>query len=236
MQNKKFLSKRALITGASRGIGRAVACALAKEGAELMLVARSSPALEAADDEIKRLSGKAATLVPLDLSDAAAIDRLGGAIFDRWGHLDILLGNAGVLGPLSPVAHIDPADWAETLEINLTANYRLIRSMEPLLRLAKAPRCAFITSSAVRSLRPFWSAYATSKAGLEALVMIWARECENSHLRVNLFEPGRVRTSMRAQAVPGEDPLSVPAPEEVIPPLLDLLHESCTITGERIKT
>ena len=230
----RFLGKRALITGASRGIGRAVALALAEQGAELALVARSKSDLEQTDDQIRQRGAKAALLVPLDLAEGAAIDRLGGALFDRWGKLDILLGNAGLLGPLSPVAHIDPHDWEKTLDINLTANYRLIRSMEPLLRLAQAPRCAFITSSSPRSLRPFWSPYAASKAGLEALVMVWAHECENTPLRINLFEPGAVRTSMRAAAVPGEDPLSIPTPEDIIAPLLEILHESCTINGQKI--
>ncbi len=230
----RFAGKRALITGASRGIGRAAACALGQEGAELVLVARSQQKLEEVDDQIRALGGHKATLAPFDLADGAAIDRLGGALFDRWGQLDILLGNAGLLGPLSPVAHIDPDDWRKTFEINLTANYRLIRSMEPLLRQAAHPRCAFITSSAVRSLRPFWSTYAASKAALEALVMIWARECQDTPLRINLFEPGRVRTAMRAAAVPGEDPSSIPAPEDIIPPLLDILHESCVLHGQKI--
>ena len=220
----RFKDRIALVTGAARGLGRAVALALAREGAHVIAVARerSVGALEELDDDI-RAAGSTATLVPLDLTDYAGIDRLGGAIYERWGRLDVLIGNAGVLGVLSPLGHIDPDVWERTLAINLTANWRLIRSLDPLLRQSDAGRAVFVTSGAARKATPYWGVYAVSKAGLETLVRTYANECATTtRIRANLLNPGPVRTAMRAQAFPGEDPETLPTPEEVAPLFLEM--------------
>lgn len=227
----RLADKLALITGASRGIGRAVALALAAEGAHVILVARTVGALEEVDDEIQRAGGTA-TLVPLDLTDFDAIDRLGGTIFERWGKLDILVGNAGVLGPLTPTGHISPDDWDKTFAVNVTTNYRLIRSLDPLLQRAEAGRAVFVTSGAAQKCRPFWGAYSVSKAALEALVKTWAHEVEKTELRINMVSPGPIATKMRAKAMPGEDPETLRTPEDIAPLFLDLVSEACTRHGE----
>jgi NAD(P)-dependent dehydrogenase (short-subunit alcohol dehydrogenase family) len=219
------------VTGASRGIGRAAAKALAAEGAHVVVVARTVGALEELDDEI-RAAGGTASLVPLNLKDFAAIDRLGGTIFERWGRLDALLGNAGVLGNLTPLAQLSPKVFAECLEVNITANWRLIRSMDPLLRLSDAGRALFVTSGAARRTRPYWGAYAMSKAALETIVLTYAAECDGTPVRVNLFNPGPLRTRMRQKAMPGEDPDSLDPPEAVAPMICDLLAPSCAKNGE----
>jgi NAD(P)-dependent dehydrogenase (short-subunit alcohol dehydrogenase family) len=219
------------VTGASRGIGRAAAKALAAEGAHVVVVARTVGALEELDDEI-RAAGGTASLVPLNLKDFAAIDRLGGTIFERWGRLDALLGNAGVLGNLTPLAQLSPKVFAECLEVNITANWRLIRSMDPLLRLSDAGRALFVTSGAARRTRPYWGAYAMSKAALETIVLTYAAECDGTSVRVNLFNPGPLRTRMRQKAMPGEDPESLDPPEAVAPMICDLLAPSCAKNGE----
>ena len=219
-----FKDRIALVTGASRGLGRAVALALAKEGAHVIALARekSVGALEELDDAIKA-AGSTATLVPLDLTDFAGIDRLGGAIYERWGRLDVLIGNAGVLGVLSPLGHIDPEIWERTLAINLTANWRLIRTLDPLLKQSDAGRAVFVTSGAARKATPYWGVYAVSKAGLETLVRTYANECATTtKIRANLLNPGPVRTAMRAEAFPGEDPETLPTPEEVAPLFLEM--------------
>ncbi|MFQ5347643.1 MAG: SDR family NAD(P)-dependent oxidoreductase [Rhodothalassiaceae bacterium] len=228
-----FRDRIALVTGASRGLGRAVALALADQGAHVIAIARekSVGALEELDDAI-RARGGTATLVPLDLTDHAGIDRLGGAIYERWGRLDVLIGNAGVLGVLSPLGHIDPDVWERTLDINLTANWRLIRSLDPLLRQSDAGRAVFVTSGAAAKATPYWGAYAVSKAGLETLVRIYAQECANTTpVRANLLNPGPVRTSMRAAAFPGEDPATLPTPEEVAPLFLEMASPDYAETG-----
>ncbi len=231
----KFKGKVGLITGGSRGLGLAAALALAKEGAELVLVARGEAGLEQADDALRAVNGnRASVLVPLDLADGAGIDRLGGAIFERFGKLDFLLANGGMLGGLSPIAHIDPQAWEKALAVNLTANWRLMRALELLLRAAYSGRAVFVSSSAVRSLRPFWATYATTKAGLDALVQVWAKECADSKVKINLFEPGKMRTEMRAEAMPGEDPMTLPPPEAVVPQLLPLLCDDWNKSGEKI--
>ncbi len=212
----------ALITGASRGIGRAAAIALAKAGAHVILVARTVGGLEEADDEIQKLGGTA-TLVPMNLRDGEAIDRLGASIFERWGRLDAFLGNAGVLGQLTPLAHLEPKTFQEVMEVNVTANWRLIRSLDPLLRLSDAGRVLFVTSGAARKHTAFWGAYAVSKAALESLALTYAAECEGSKVKVNLFNPGPVRTAMRKKAMPGEDPNSLLAPENLAPHLVEML-------------
>ncbi|MCE7997555.1 MAG: SDR family NAD(P)-dependent oxidoreductase [Rhodobiaceae bacterium] len=227
----RLADKLALITGASRGIGRAVALAAAAEGAHVILVARTVGALEEVDDEIQKAGGTA-TLVPLDLTDFDAIDRLGGTIFERWGKLDILVGNAGVLGPLTPTGHISPDDWDKTFSVNVTTNYRLIRSLDPLLQRAEAGRAVFVTSGAAQKCRPFWGAYSVSKAALEALVKTWAHEVEKTELRINMVSPGPIATKMRAKAMPGENPETLKTPEDIAPLFLDLISASCTRHGD----
>ncbi|QGM99130.1 SDR family NAD(P)-dependent oxidoreductase [Methylocystis parvus] len=203
----------ALVTGASRGIGRAIALELARDGAHVVALARMQGALEELDDEIRALGGEA-TLVPCDIADFDALDRLGAALFQRWGKLDVFVGNAGTLGVLSPLAHVDAKDWTRVLAVNVTANWRLIRSLDPLLRASGAGRVAFITSSAANKAQPYWGPYAVSKAALEALARTYAAEVKNEGVTVMLANPGRMRTRMRAQAMPGEDPTTLPTPEE----------------------
>ena len=212
-----------LVTGASRGIGYFAAREAARRGAHVIAVARTVGGLEELDDEIKALGGSA-TLVPADLADGDAIDRLGHAIFQRWGRLDGLVANAGVLTVLTPVAHILPKDFDKVMSLNVTANYRLIRSLDLLLRQSDAGRAVFVSSSSARSAKPFWGPYAASKAALEALVKAYAGEVANTPLRVNVFYPGAVRTAMRAKAMPGEDPETLPHPSEIAAPLIDTVE------------
>jgi NAD(P)-dependent dehydrogenase (short-subunit alcohol dehydrogenase family) len=222
-----------LVTGASRGIGRAAAVALAKNGAHVILVARTVGGLEEADDEIQKAGGSA-TLVPLDLKDFAAIDRLGASLFERWGRLDGLFANAGALGVLTPLAHLDPKVWQETLDVNVTANWRLIRSLDPLLQKSDAGRALFVSSGAARNFRPYWGAYGVTKAALEAVALTYAAECESTKVKVNLLNPGPLRTAMRAKAMPGEDPESLQPPEAVAPLIVELLSAACTKNGELV--
>lgn len=218
----------AVVTGASRGIGYATAKALAAEGAHVMAVARTVGSLEALDDEIKALGGEA-TLVPLDITDFDALDRLGGVIMEKYGKLDILIGNAATLGDITPVSHLKPKTWQKLMDVNVTANYRLIRSLDPLLRAADHGRAVFVSSSKiVREPRHFWGGYATSKAALECLVKTYAAEVERSNLRVNLLNPGPIRTAMRAAAVPGEDPDTVDKPAALMPLMLKLCSPDFT--------
>jgi NAD(P)-dependent dehydrogenase (short-subunit alcohol dehydrogenase family) len=231
-EDSKIMAGRvALVTGASRGIGRACALELAKHGAHVVLVARTVGALEEVDDEVQK-AGSSATLVPLDLKDYEGIDRLGAALFERWGRLDALLGNAGVLGAMTPLTHLQPKVWDELIAVNVTANYRLIRSMDLLLRRSEAGRAAFISSSAARRNTPFWGGYAITKAALEMMVLTYAAEIANTNVRVNLFNPGGTRTAMRAKAFPGEDPMTLPAPQDVAPEIVKLLLPSFTVNGE----
>jgi NAD(P)-dependent dehydrogenase (short-subunit alcohol dehydrogenase family) len=224
----------ALVTGASRGIGRAAAIALAGAGAHVILVARTVGGLEEADDEIQKAGGTA-TLVPLNLKDFAALDRLGASIYERWGKLDAFLGNAGVLGVLTPLSHLDPKVWQEAIDINVTANWRLIRSLDPLLRTSDAGRAVFLTSGAARKHIPFWGAYGVTKAALESLALTYAAECEGTKVKVNLFSPGPTRTAMRAKAMPGEDPETLPHPREIAPSIVELLSPSCMKNGETVR-
>ena len=204
----------ALITGASRGIGAEVAVRYAAEGAHVVLVARTIGGLEEVDDRV-RGAGGTATLVPLDLRQLDGIDNLGPAILERFGRLDILVGNAGALGSLSPLGHIAASVWNDVIAVNLTANWRLIRIFDPLLRRSDAGRAIFVTSGITRSLPAYWGAYAVSKAGLEALVRTYAAEIADTPVRANLLNPGPTRTGLRAQAFPGEDPLRLPPPDHV---------------------
>jgi NAD(P)-dependent dehydrogenase (short-subunit alcohol dehydrogenase family) len=222
---KSLQDKIALVTGASRGIGRAAAIALGAAGAHVICVARTVGGLEETDDAIIKAGGSA-TLVPLNLKDFAAIDRLGASIFERWGKLDAVLGNAGQLGTLTPLTHLEPKDFADLLDINITANWRLIRSLDPLLRLSEAGRALFITSGAARKHTPYWGGYAMSKAALESLALTYANECEGTKVRVNLLNPGPIRTAMRAKAMPGEERSSLKRPEELAPLIVELLSPS----------
>lgn len=215
----------ALVTGASRGIGRASAIALAQAGAHVILVARTVGGLEETDDEIQKLGGSA-TLVPMNLRDFDAIDRLGASIYERWGKLDAFLGNAGVLGQLTPLAHLDPKTFQEVLEVNVTANWRLIRSLDPLLRLSDAGRVLFVTSGAARKHVAFWGGYAMSKSALEILALTYAVECEPTNIKVNLINPGPMRTLMRKKAMPGEDPAYLVKPEEMAFKVVEMLSPS----------
>lgn len=224
----------ALITGASRGIGRAVARRFAEEGAHLILVARTVGGLEEVDDEIKAL-GASATLVPLDLTDLPAIDRLGAALFDRFGRLDVLVGNAGMLGSLGPLAHTKPEAWDKVLAVNLTANWRLIRSMDTLLRASDAGRVIFVTDRAASTPRAYWGAYAIAKAALESMAGIYAAEVEGTKVRVNLVDPGATRTAMRAQAFPGENPQSLKPPGAVADIFVELALPASTQNGNIVR-
>ena len=228
--SKRLAGRLALVTGASRGIGAAVARLFAREGAHVVAVARTVGGLEALDDAIKA-EGGAATLVPLDITDGAGIDRLGAALHAKFGKLDILVGNAAMLGVLSPVGHIDPPLFERTLAINVTANYRLIRSLDPLLRLSDAGRAIFVTSGASKRAIPFWSLYCSTKAAMESLVLCYAAEVESTTVRVNLINPGPTRTKMRAEAFPGEDPLQLPTPDAIAEAFLPLAEASCTLHG-----
>jgi NAD(P)-dependent dehydrogenase (short-subunit alcohol dehydrogenase family) len=230
---KPLANRIALVTGASRGIGRAAAIALGAAGAHVICVARTVGGLEETDDAIQKQGGTA-TLVPLNLKDFAAIDRLGASIFERWKKLDCLLANAGSLGVLTPLSHLDPKAFQELLDINITANWRLIRSLDPLLRQSDAGRALFITSGAAAKHTPFWGGYAMSKAALESLALTYAAECSGSNVKVNLFNPGPTRTFMRTKAMPGEDPSTLKRPEELTPMIVELLSPANQRNGERI--
>lgn len=211
----------ALVTGASRGLGAAVAIALARLGAHVVITARTQGGLEATDDAI-RAAGGTATLLPLDLMDGAQLDQIGPSLFARFKRLDILVSNAATLAKLTPVPHILPKDWAQVVGVNLTANWHLIRSCGPLLLAAPEGRAVFITTGRVARPKAYWGAYGATKAGLEHLVKTWADETRTSRLRVNLLDPGIMRTTMRADAMPGEDPQTVPLPETVAPKVVQL--------------
>ncbi len=226
----RLAGRIALVTGASRGIGAATAKAYAREGAHVVLVARTEGGLEEIDDEI-RDAGGAATLVPLDLRQHDGIDQLAVAVYERWGRLDVLVGNAAMLGDLTPTGHIEPKEWDDTLALNLTANWRLIRALDPLLRLSAAGRALFVTSAITRALPPYWASYSASKAALEALVATWAREIEKTEVRVNLVNPGPTRTHLRARAFPGEDANSLPPPDHIAEVMIRLASAEFTGHG-----
>ncbi|CAK0741824.1 Oxidoreductase [uncultured Gammaproteobacteria bacterium] len=225
----------ALITGASRGIGAAVAKRFAAEGAQVILTARTTGALEEVDDAIRAAGGLPATIIPLDLTQHAQLDVLGGAVFQNFGRLDILVGNAGVLGGLGPVALGEPDTWQEAMAVNLIANQRLIRTLDPLLRGGPAGRAIFVTSGAASTAFPYWGAYGASKAALEMMVRCYAAEVVSTNLKVNLLDPGVVRTALRAQAFPGEDATMLRSPETITGRFVELAEIACTRHGQLVR-
>jgi len=228
---KPLADRIALVTGASRGIGYATAIALAKAGAHIVATARTQGGLEELDDDIRKVGGSA-TLVPLNLTDSDGIARLGAGLHERYGKLDILVGNAGVLGPSSPIGHIELKTFNDVMAVNVSANFQLIRCMEPLLKQSDAGRAVFITSGAANKATAYVSPYAASKAALETLARAWAQETANTKLRVNLFNPGPVRTRMRATLMPGEDPETLDRPEQVAEFIVPMCAPDWTETGK----
>jgi len=223
--------KIALVTGASRGIGYFTALELAKAGAHVIACARTVGGLEELDDAIQAAGGSA-TLVPFDLADMNAIDALGASIFERWGKLDILVANAGVLGVISPIGHVEAKVFEKVMTINVTSTWRLIRSVEPLLMRSEAGRAVILSSAAAHRCRPFWGPYSASKAAVEALARTWAGETQSTALRITSVDPGATRTAMRAQAMPGEDPDTLPHPRDVAQAILPLVGSDVTETGK----
>jgi NAD(P)-dependent dehydrogenase (short-subunit alcohol dehydrogenase family) len=231
LMSATLTNRIALVTGASRGIGYATAKALAKAGAHIIAVARTQGGLEELDDEVRK-DGGSATLVPLSLTDTDGIARLGAALHERHGKLDILVGNAGMPGPSSPLGHVDLKPWQDVLAVNATANFQLIRCMEPLLRQSDAGRAVFVTSAAASNTPAYLGPYAASKAALEALVRVWAQETAITNIRVNLFDPGPIRTRMRASIFPGEDPMTLDTPEQVAELIVPMCAPEWTETGK----
>src|SRR4051794_1539998 len=229
--SRPLADRNALVTGASRGIGHATALALAKAGAHVVAIARTVGGLEELDDAI-RGAGGSATLVPLDLKDYEGIDRLGLALHERFGRLDALVANAGILGPLSPLGHVEGKAWDEVFAVNVTANWRLICAMDPLLKFSDAGRVVFVTSGVAAMALAYWGPYTVSKSALEALARTYAAETATTSVRINLFQPGPVRTRMRAQAMPGEDPTTLPPPEEVAEKIVELCLPSMQESGK----
>ncbi len=235
MTGPKRLSGRiALITGASRGIGRAAALAFASEGAHVVLVARTRGGLEEADDEVRALGGTA-TLITLNLAQGDKVDALGPTLYERFKRLDILVANGAMLGPLSPLNHVKTEDWQRVIDVNLTANWRLIRTLDPLLKLSDAGRAVLVSSGAAQSCKAYWGPYAVSKAGLEALARVYANEVASTPVRVNILDPGIVRTAMRSTAMPGEDPASLPDPAVLGPILIAMSLPDYNDNGTRVR-
>jgi NAD(P)-dependent dehydrogenase (short-subunit alcohol dehydrogenase family) len=232
--SKLLAGRVALVTGASRGIGAAIARRYAAEGAHVILIARTVGGLEEVDDAVKAAGGSA-TLLPLDLADGALIDRIGPSILERFGRLDIFVGNAAALGPLSPMGHVDAKDWDRVIAVNLTANWRLVRTLDPLLRRSDSGRAIFVTCAVTTAVFPYWGAYAASKAGLETLARTYSGEVTKTNLRVNLLDPGIVRTKLRAAAFPLEDPAKLRAPDEVTEPFVELAVADCARHGEILR-
>jgi len=238
---RRLQNRIALITGASRGIGAAVAERFAAEGAHVVLVARTRGGLEDVDDRIRAAldlgtdADSPVTLLELDLTDLDAVDRIGPSIAQRFGKLDIVVGNAGLLGEMSPMHHIDAKVWTDVVDVNLNANWRLIRTTDPLLRQSDAGRAVFVTSGAAHGKRPYWGAYAVTKAALEMMVTCWAAETEKTAIRINLLDPGATRTGMRADAYPGEDPATVKPPEDLADAFVDLCSPSCDRHGDVVR-
>ncbi len=231
MNKKNLHNKIALITGASRGIGAAVAKRFAKEGAHLILVSRNQISLEKVDDEIRNYGSKP-TLVPIDVTDDKNMDLMASEIAKRFGKIDILVGNAAILGPLSPMSHYEPKIWKNIFEINFHANWRLIRNFEMLLKQSNSGRAIFVTSGIARKKRAYWGPYSASKAALEKMVLDWSEEITKTNLKVNIIDPGRVRTSMRKSAYPGENPEINPMPEEVTDLFVKLSDDNLQDNGQ----
>jgi NAD(P)-dependent dehydrogenase (short-subunit alcohol dehydrogenase family) len=231
LSSERLKDRVALITGASRGIGRAVAARFAREGAHVLLIARTREALEQVDDAIKAQGGTA-TLVPLNLMHGPKIDALGPALYERFGRLDILVGNAGILGRLSPLPHIPSQHWEQVMRVNVTANWRLIRTLDPLLRRSDAGRVIFVTSGVAQSARAYWAPYSVSKAALDCLAKTYANETSDSAIKVNVIDPGATATRMRAEAYPGEDQSKLPTPEQVAEAFVPLAMPDFTETGQ----
>lgn len=221
----------ALVTGASRGIGRAAALAFARAGAHVVALARTTGALEELDDEINAI-GSSATLVPVDLGDAQAIEKLGPALVERWGKLDILFANAGILGPLTPLSHVQPSEWNKVFDTNVTANWRLIKTTEPALKASDAGRVIVVSSGAAHKCLAYWGPYSISKAAVEAMARTYAAETVTTPIRVMIVNPGPLRTRMRAEAMPGEDPTTLRTPEDLTPHLVELASPSWGETGK----
>ena len=228
---KPLASRLALVTGASRGIGYATALALAKAGAHIIAVARTQGGLEELDDAIRAVGGSA-TLVPLNMTDSEGVARLGAALHERHGKLDILVGNAGIAGPSSPLGHIELKPWSDVIAVNVTANFQLIRCMEPLLRQSDAGRAVFVTSGIANKANAYLGPYAASKAALDALVRVWAAETAITPIKVNLFSPGPIRTRMRAQVFPGEDPMTLDTAEQVAEFIVPMCAPEWTESGK----
>lgn len=229
--SKRLEGRIALVTGASRGIGRAVAKRYAAEGATVIAVARTQGALEELDDEVQGEGHAPLVLVPQDLRKGDDLDRMGLALYERFGKLDVMVANAGVLGVLGPLTHLKVKDWDDVIASNLTAQWRLLRSLDPLLRQSDAGRAIFVTSSVAREARAYWSAYAVSKAGLEMMAKIYAEETAKTAVRANIYDPGRTATRMRAQAFPGEDQATLPPPERHGDAFVDLAAPDCALHG-----
>jgi NAD(P)-dependent dehydrogenase (short-subunit alcohol dehydrogenase family) len=228
---QRLKDRIALITGASRGIGRAVAEKFAQEGAHVLLLARNRKALERVDDAIRAAGGKA-TLIPLELADGKSIDALGPTLYERFGKLDILVGNAGILGRLSPLTHIESEHWERAFAVNVAANWRLIRTLDPLLRRSEAGRVIFVTSGVARTARAYWAPYSVTKAALECLAKTYANEASDSSIKVNVVDPGATATRMRAEAYPGEDQSTLRRPEDVAEAFVPLAMSDWTETGQ----
>jgi NAD(P)-dependent dehydrogenase (short-subunit alcohol dehydrogenase family) len=233
LTSSRLKDRIALITGASRGIGRAVALTFAREGAHVLLLARPRNALEEVDDQIRAVGGRA-SLIPLDLADGKAIDALGPTLYERFGRLDVLVGNAAILGRLMPLTHIPSEHWERALAINLTANWRLIRTLDPLLRRSDAGRVIFVTSGVARSARAYWAPYSVTKAALETLAKTYADETADSPIKVNIIDPGATATRMRAEAYPGEDQITLRTPEAVAEAFVPLAMPDWKETGEMV--
>jgi NAD(P)-dependent dehydrogenase (short-subunit alcohol dehydrogenase family) len=234
LSSERLKDRIALITGASRGIGRAVAERFAREGAHVLLIARTREALEQVDDAIKAQGGTA-TLVPLNLMHGPKIDALGPALYERFGRLDILVGNAGILGRLSPLPHIPSQHWEQVMRVNVTANWRLIRTLDPLLRRSDAGRVIFVTSGVAQSARAYWAPYSVSKAALDCLAKTYANETSDSAIKVNIIDPGATATRMRAEAYPGEDQSKLRTPEQVAEAFVPLAMPDFTETGQIVE-